>query len=878
VGGDPVSRGLEATAAGRDVPEDRPDERSVGLIDREARRTIAEATDRSLLVEAGAGSGKTTALVARLLRLLERGVPLEETVAITFTERAAGELRSRIRGELSGSAAPWAAPALARIDRALIGTIHAVAERLLVDGGGELGLPPLLEVVDEFDASADFALAWPDIVEHLLRQEDLVDALDTLAVAGVTSRDLAMVAAACEEHWDAAGPETAFLAGTEDLEQALGDLVALAEDTRDIDQGDRLRHEIALQGELAAELLGIEGSAARLEALLAAVPLDRPLCPAPHRLGRRDAWGAARLSAARETLATAVARVEQWRVDTLASASASVVSALVAEAAARAERRARVGRLHFHDLLVWAERLLLRRREGGHPRPYHVLLDEVQDTDPIQMRLAVLLAHPDGLLPAERTAGVHPASGSLVVVGDPQQSIYRFRGADIGTLLRTRDRFGTDQLALTSNFRSVSGLVRALNGIFGRLIVEEPGTQPAFRPLVPTRPDPPAGPPAAVVGRGAALDLKAVDLRQAEAVLLAETVDTVLADEWAVEAEGDWRPARPEDIAVLLPTRAGLTPLVEELRDRGLSTVTPGSGAIGSSGVLDELRILARAALRPADETAVVRALLTAALGCGDDDLYAWRVEAGRSFVAGDGDDEREPVGQALASLARWSRLAATEPPGRALAAIADEARLAELSMAWTGTPEAALGIGELLERADEFGLSTGGGLEEFLRWLDVNAERVGRLGPAAEAVRRPAGAIEILTIHAAKGLEFPIVLLGGLATWPGSRSLPPLLRDRAGRIEARIRKGIETPGYRELAETERAADAAEARRLLYVACSRARDHLVVSLLRPLSGRGAAAAWLFEATGDLGLPDVLPLPCRMRSPTTTGDLPGARGD
>lgn len=860
-----------------------PYQGSDALVDRDARRTIAEATDRSLLVEAGAGSGKTTALVARLLELLRRGVSLEEIVAITFTERAAGELRLRIRRELASSSAPWVPPALARIDQALIGTIHAVAERLLLDGGSELGLPPLLEVVDEFDASAAFAVAWPDIVEQLLRQEDLVDALDTLAVAGVASRDLATVAAGCEEHWDATGPPAGSPVGTEELEGALGDLVALAEATRDVDESDRLRHEIALQGELAAELLRIEGVAARLEALLSAVPLERPLCPAPHRLGRRDAWGVPRLDVARETLRTAVATVERWRSGTLSAAAATVVAALVAEAARRAERRGRAGRLHFHDLLIFAERLLHRRRDAPRPGPYHVLLDEVQDTDPIQMRLAVLLAHPDGLLPAEREPGVHPASGSLVVVGDPQQSIYRFRGADIATLLRTRDRFGPDQLALTSNFRSVGGLVRALNGVFGRLIVEQPGTQPAFRPLVPTRPDPPVGPPAGLVGRDAALELGAAELRRAEAALLAGAVGEILAGEWAVEAEGEWRPARAEDIAVLLPTRAGLAPLVEELRDRGLSTVTPGSGAIGPPGVLDELRILARAALHPADEAAVVRALLTVALGCGDDDLYTWRVEAQRSFVAdsfvAEGvDDERHPVGRALACLARWSRLAATEPPGRVLAVIADEVRLAELAMAWTGTPEAARGLGELVERADAFGLSTGGGLEEFLLWLDVNAERVGQLGPATESLRRPAGAIEILTIHAAKGLEFPIVLLGGLATWPAARPVSPLLRDPAGRLEARIRRGIETPGYRALAEVERQASLEEARRLLYVACSRARDHLVVSLVRPAAGREVAAAWLLEATDDLGLPDVLPLPSATSPPSARDEVPGARAD
>ena len=243
----------------------------------------------------------------------------------------------------------------------------------------------------------------------------------------------------------------------------------------------------------------------------------------------------------------------------------------IAEATAEAAQARRAeGKLEFHDLLVLARDLLTDAGHGAavrnalHQQYRRLLLDEFQDTDPIQIELAVrIAAGADG--GAADWADVPVPPGSLFLVGDPKQSIYRFRRADIATYLRAQQRIG-DQVILAANFRTTEPVLAWINHVFGQLISAEDGSQPAYIPLQACRPGTPRRP-----GRGRCSGPcihpgkpSADELRAREAADVASAVHTAIAGRWQVAdqrhpADGQtgpcWRDVRLNDIAVLVPAR-----------------------------------------------------------------------------------------------------------------------------------------------------------------------------------------------------------------------------------------------------------------------------------------------------------------------------------
>ena len=222
--------------------------------------------------------------------------------------------------------------------------------------------------------------------------------------------------------------------------------------------------------------------------------------------GRQASWltyGLDHLKTECAALVTAASQIRASAVDAALRQLARRIAEATAEAA---QARRAEGKLEFHDLLVLARDLLTDAGHGAavrnalHQQYRRLLLDEFQDTDPIQIELAVRIA-------AGRAgdvsdwADVPVPPGSLFLVGDPKQSIYRFRRADIATYLRAQQRIG-DPVILAANFRTTEPVLTWINHVFGQLISAEDGTQPAYIPLQACRPGTPAGPAVVVLGAG----------------------------------------------------------------------------------------------------------------------------------------------------------------------------------------------------------------------------------------------------------------------------------------------------------------------------------------------------------------------------------------
>ena len=518
-----------------------------------------------------------------------------------------------------------------------------------------------------------------------------------------------------------------------------------------------------------------------------------------------------------------------------------------------ADERRRAGELEFHDLLVLA-RDTLRDPEHGptvraalRQRYRHLLIDEFQDTDPIQIDLAVLIAGDDDVAPGTPWPEVATHEGQLFFVGDPKQSIYRFRRADISVFLQAADRFGPGgrRLALTTNFRTGRAIVERVNLVFGDLMratdVAGSPSQPAYAPLVAVRPDAPVGPPVAVLGAAAHEDApSAAVLRQRESADVAAAIRRVLAEGWLVEdahsGPPTWRPARLGDITILLPTRTSLPALEDALGAAGVSYRTESASLVYASRLVRDVLLTLRAVDDPSDELAVVAALRSPLFACGDDDLYRYRRTHGGSFDHGVPPPESvptgDPVGAGLAYLhdLHEARLWAT--PSELADRVVRDRRVLELGEADGRPRDLWRRMRFVVDQARAWTDATNGTLRQYLAWIRQQTAEGSRV---AEAVlpETDDDAVRIMTVHAAKGLEFPVTILAGLSTQPQRRRAgAEVIWPPGERCLIRVGNAVVSDAYEARVPLDEQMSHDERIRLLYVACTRAQDHLIVSLHR----------------------------------------------
>jgi ATP-dependent exoDNAse (exonuclease V) beta subunit len=544
---------------------------------------------------------------------------------------------------------------------------------------------------------------------------------------------------------------------------------------------------------------------------------------------------------------------------------------------AAARGRQRSGRLEFHDLLVLARELVRSADHGAdvraalHRRYRRLLLDEFQDTDPIQLELATRIAAGTAGA-AAHWRDVPVPEGRLFVVGDPKQSVYRFRRADIATYLDAQSRIG-EPVSLTANFRSCRAVVAWVNHVFGRLIRAEPGSQPPYRPLAATRGDAPGGSHVLALG-GAAHPpgLTADEVREREASDVARAITLALDQGWQVsESASDggerWRHARPGDIAVLVPARTSLPLLETALDAAGIPYRAEASSLVYRTAEVRDLLTAARAIDDPSDGLALVSALRSPLFGCGDDDLWTWRRAGGRfDLLAGvpDGLPGDHPVRAAVTYLRGLHRRRLWHSPGELLDRLVRDRRMFEVAADGPRARDVWRRLRFVVDQARAWSDVTGSGLRAYLAWARSQGDEASRV---AEAVlpESDVDAVRIMTIHAAKGLEFPIVIASGMSSLPRRASGTEVLWPPSGGYEIRLSRTIQTGDFDAVKPIDEQMDHHERLRLLYVAGTRARDHLVVSLHRATRSRAAGsdaaktnAELLAEASA--GAPHVRDLP------------------
>lgn len=849
------------------------DQVETALPDAAARHVIATATDRTLFVDAGAGSGKTRSLVERVRTLVLRdGVPLRHIAAVTFTEKAGAELRDRLRADLeqvwrahpAGSPEhERAADALADLDSAAIGTLHSFARRILTEHAVAAGLPPLVEVLDEVGSSVAFEERWAALQAALLDDDAMARPL-LLALAGGMKLDhVRSLARMLGADWDLIAPRILAAADTDPGPDPATGLAATVEVVlaaaeaivgqrqHCTDPEDKLLARLDELGRGAAALAAAPDDPARLTALLALGELKFA------RKGQRTAW-IIPIQVVRDAASDVAARAERTASGIRERALREVTAWTARRVLDDAQRRRAEGRLEFHDLLVLARDLLARdteARQALHNSYAHLMLDEFQDTDPIQIELAVRIAG-GAAASAQDWRDVAVPPGRLFLVGDAKQSIYRFRRASIATYLEAQERLGEREV-LSTNFRTVAPVLHWVNAVFGQVIEEDPGNQPAFGPLDAFR-DPPAlaGPAVAVLGADAHDDLPragADELRRREAADVAEAVRRAVGH-WDVEDEavpGGRRPVRYGDVAVLVPARTSL-PFLEEALDRArIPYRAEASSLVYEAAEVRDLLAAARAIADPSDELSLVTVLRSPLFGCGDDDLWAWRHAGGRFSLWSEVEDAAVadgPVAQGLAYLRGLYGASRWAAPSELLGRIVADRRMLEVAATRPRTRDAWRRLRFVVDQARAWSQVSHGGLRAYLAWAAHQGQETTRV---AESVlpETDVDAVRVMTVHAAKGLEFGVVVLSGMTSQPNNRGGVRLLWPPDGGYAVKLASGVQTGDFDAVAPVDEQMDHLEKRRLLYVAATRARDHLVVSLHRKAGSTSATGAQILADAG-----------------------------
>jgi len=809
------------------------------LVDRTERDRAARDIDSSLCVEAGAGTGKTTLLVERYLSIVSSGrARCAEIVAITFTEKAAGEMKYRLRREMATrigyegidpETRSRLEAAYLDLERAPISTIHAFASMILREHPLEAGVDPFFGQLDAIAGPIfldrcwnDFLAAAPEarepLVARFLSLGGSVDRLHDMAFALYEHRS--------DRHVDglfahgskapetgsprASGPTAdSFL---EEFGRTVERLEALAA-AECVDRGDKAYAGVALLRENLERARGLEGD--ELEDFLIGMPMPRK------NAGSRANWASAgacdevkgaieAFRAAREELGTAV-------MDRLRDGLADWFDEFI-ESVER--RKAAEGQLDFDDLLIRARGLL---RNPGllrslRERYRFILVDEFQDTDPLQAEIVFLLA------------GDEP--GRLFIVGDPKQSIYRFRRADVEIYEEVKERLasGGDAIEISQNFRSVPPLVEWVNGAFARIITppDDGRYQPRYVPIAAARKG--AGP--SVIDLDLELpdgELNVTDIRRAEAEAIGRFVRGLISEGRTVldQRTKEQVPLSYGHIAVVYPGTTGIDFYEETLRNEGVPYIIEGGKLYYTRQEVRDVASALWAVENPYDPIALVAILRSPLFGFSDEELFLFHAAGGSFCYLDPGIREEERFEDLFAAFRMLSELRSgrnDKGPAAVLRTLLRETNYMEFCLSRPNGDQRVQNVRKVLQSARGFeqrNLS----FRSFARWLK-DREMFVTAEAESPIVEEDEDAVRLLTIHKAKGLQFPVVILANLVQ-RRSRTVS-LVVERGGSVQFKTGEGPCTGRFREAAEAESRREEAEAARLLYVAATRAGDLLVV--------------------------------------------------
>jgi ATP-dependent helicase/nuclease subunit A len=853
--------------------------------DGEARRRAVEETGRSFIVEASAGTGKTRTLLDRILHLvLEKGpngppVPLSRICAITFTEKAAGEMKVRLRQYLeqilldAAASADYqerAGNALGDLETASISTFHSFAVSLLKERPIEAGLDPRFTALDDIRGELFFREAWEPWINRALTERHPV--LEKALRNGFRFQILINLARELRLHW-------LHVRGLEcdpppSEEQFQAEIESRLRQGREFFQ-NVINPEDKLAGCLEKALTWLLHPSEDGNAL-----------SKPGNAGAGKNWkGGKETVQATKQFLLEVVEFQNRLTDLPKQRLLHEVICWIKDDFMMREwekRKEESGLLDFDDQLRLARDLLRENKtvRRDFQQQYQTLLvDEFQDTDPIQWEIVLLLSSLD--IEEKDIAKLKPEPGRLFIVGDPKQSIYRFRNADIETYLGIVDThrlksLELERLKLTTNFRSVPSILRFVDAAFESAMkpaedacryqpeylafgnhgyrkaeswtptIHRPGDAEKWvstvHPESWTPTDQPLGDGEKWVSNVHLLG--DVSGASDEGRRTREIVDNEAgrigrlilemngSKDWQIQDAGErngagWRAPRYGDIAVLLPVLTHAHVLEEKFRDLGVPYVLEGGKFYYTRNEVSSAILVLRAIANPNDSVALYGSLRSVFFGLSDEDLL-------RAHIDGLPLDYRAEVPQDSPLFHPYEILSNLHRQRHARRA----SEILEILLQETGAREVLAMRGfQSLANLNKLGRTLRALQNDatFSQVVDLlgTIDEEGLAESESRLMEERSNAVRIMTIHKAKGLDFPIVFAAAFGLRKAVRSKSVLVDRMVNRIFAlnigSKDSGLQTSRWKDLADEEKKRENAELVRLLYVALTRARDHLILS-------------------------------------------------
>lgn len=854
--------------------------------------------DKNLIVVAGAGSGKTRVLVERYLQLLEANPDwsIKSLVAITFTRAAAFEMRHRVRLELQRRAesardSVWLRH-LSELDSARIDTIHGLCASILRANAAQAGIDPKFEVLDEIEAAILLENTVEDVLEalepELLRlfafydSDKILKSLCELELAGMALPGKAPHPDDMLRKWRQQWSEALRLPLQRFFQN---EDVMLLRDAAHYPADDKLG---ALYQQYQSYLgrMAAEDDSESIWTLMSE-------CDKNGMVGNKGSaavWGGKEekkragdlLRGIREQLKELLDDVGDpiGELDERSAQLLPLWMRLLGKVQ-RAYRKLKTERalVDFDDLERLTARILSQEPIRSRYREAefnHLLVDEFQDTNDRQWQIIRALADLD-------------RDGTLFAVGDPKQSIYQFRGADVSVFNRVREQIAGDangeELSLSTSFRSHRRLIAQFNGLFEVMLVRDDDSLvadfqvPFDLPMIAFREESPAEPPIeCILLDNPSKSVPADEMRAWEAYEIAQRVKALIESGRPVfdRDSGEQRPIQYGDIALLFQAMSKVQIYEDCFKTQGMPFLTiAGRGYYDRQEVWDMLDLL-RCLHNPLDNLSLASALRSPVFGFSDDLLFALRLmkapdsasskalplwtamrSAHVSQAPGITDEDQDLLKFAVETLGELRQIAGRvtifELLGRALSATGYLAIL-------TGLPDGARrrgNIEKLLQLAEDSGKIT---LGKFSRYLADLSSREIREG---EALVEAGNAIRLMTVHASKGLEFPLVILADASWERGGGAKPILLSDADFGLSCQVFddesiKNVSAFAHRRNLNLLDQKEAAERKRLLYVAATRAQDYLLVSGQMTIKDNGklSASGWLGQLIDAFDMVDL----------------------
>ena len=870
--------------------------------DQDAREVIRGALDTNIMVLAGAGAGKTYELVERMVATLgavgENAVRVNNLAAITFTRKAAGELRTRFYDRLLAEAASAddergarLREAASRIDQCFIGTIHAFCSRLLRERPLEAGLPFDFRELDERDEPRARRASWTRFTNARLRAGD--ERLERLLEIGISAEQLYKFFSRRNEFPELElKPTDAPEPNLDDAVRATIELVQRSNEALLPDPPSRLnKWEQAVQKAtrfLQKRILDTTADKAEFLLLFESTTLSKKGVTLSNYSDRDLAYDLRDNLVPKLKAEHIDPAIRSWKQHVYGLMGSFVDEAMKAYA----DDRRQAGAVTFSDLLTLSDELL---RENPSVRSYFqaryrkILVDEFQDTDPVQAKILLYLTGTD--IHEKDWRKLEPKPGTLFVVGDEKQSIYRFRRADVETFRFVRTRLaetGGEVVSLNTSFRSLGNLCDWLNGSFSQVFLAESRKyQAEYSPLLDFRPE---GDDAVCV-RQLVLRKSAdkhVDLVEVEAGRIADYIAAASRGETALSGSGAGA-IHPKDVSygsfmILTWAKKYLDYYARALEARGIPYDLVGGGNLGDSDEVAAITQMLEAVADPTNAVPLIGYLRGMFVGLADDELLSAKkalgsFDYGRIDLDGLEADLANRLDQAYSRLRMARQLLETQPASSALEEIVHSSGL----IPWTASSQ------------DFMGSSRAGNLvrllanvrrwqRDGLHWVEMVAEMRALIEDVeydVQGMTLEAGkpdVVKLMNLHQAKGLQAEVVFLAA-PTHKGYAGPPEFHVSRLGdepylsmAVQSKRERGHKTiaepEGWKEDEAEERLFLAAEDTRLLYVAATRAENLLVVTRLEDATrGPWAPLHPALEKVPELEACEPADAPARVAEPT-----------